>query len=74
MTKSVFETRSIDHACYKTPRVHIFCSFLAPLLQSKPRLRMDVAVIDAGRDRRNRCPGPRAEPVTGLVAARLRHG
>ena len=46
-SKSVLETRPIYHKCDETIRGHVFCSFLALLLQSELLRRMDAAGIEA---------------------------
>ena len=46
-SKSLLETRPIFHQCDETIRGHVFCSFLALVLQSELRRRMDAAGIEA---------------------------
>ena len=45
--KGILDTRPIFHRRDETIRGHVFCSFLALLLQSELRRRMEVAGIEA---------------------------
>ena len=46
-SKGILDTRPIFHKCDGTIRGHVFCSFLALVLQSELRRRMDAAGIEA---------------------------
>ena len=45
-SKGILDTRPIFHKCDETIRGHVFCSFLALVLQSELRRRMDAAGIE----------------------------
>ena len=46
-TRSLLHTRPVFHKCGETLRGHVFCSFLALVLQSELRRRMQAAGIEA---------------------------
>ena len=46
-SKALLETRPIFHKCDETIRGHVFCSFLALVLQSELQRRMQAAGIEA---------------------------
>ena len=46
-SKDLLDTRPIFHKCDETIRGHVFCSFLALVLQSELRRRMQAAGIEA---------------------------
>ena len=64
--KSLRDTRPIFHKCDQTIRGHVFCSFLALLMQKELFLRMAEAGIDNGgsaRPRQGRNPALRRRPA-----------